>query len=64
MPSHAIVHPTPAPRAADLTVGDYANGVPNIKLGAMFGSFMRQLLWVIPLFCIGVVGAWFLTADQ
>lgn len=52
-----------APRAADLTVGDYANGVPNIKLGAMFGSLMRQLLWVIPLFCMGVVGAWFLTAD-
>ncbi|MEL6688039.1 MAG: hypothetical protein AAFP97_10520, partial [Pseudomonadota bacterium] len=52
-----------APRAADLTVGDYANGVPNIKLGAMFGSLMRQMLWVIPLFFIGVVGSWFLTAD-
>lgn len=53
----------PAPRAADLTVGDYANGVPNIKLGAMFGSFMRQMLWVVPLLVLGVVAAWFLTAD-
>lgn len=52
-----------APRAADLTVGDYANGVPNIKLGAMFGSFMRQMLWVVPLLALGVVAAWFLTAD-
>lgn len=57
--SAAPVHP----RAADLTVGDYANGVPNIKLGAMFGSLMRQLLWVIPLFLMGCVAAWMLTAD-
>ncbi|GHA92493.1 hypothetical protein GCM10009069_14390 [Algimonas arctica] len=53
----------PQPRAADLTVGDYANGVPNIRLGAMFGSLMRQLLWVIPLFAVGCFVAWILTAD-
>ena len=55
--------PASSPRASDLTVGDYANGVPNIKLGAMFGSLMRQMLWVVPLLAIGVVAAWFLTAD-
>ena len=52
-----------APRAADLTVGDYANGIPNIKLGAMFGSLLRQLLWVIPLFILGAIPAWMLTKD-
>lgn len=51
------------PRAADLTVGDYANGVPNIRLGAMFGSLMRQMLWVVPLFAIGLVVAFIMTAD-
>jgi uncharacterized protein involved in exopolysaccharide biosynthesis len=55
--------PQRQPRAADLTVGDYANGVPNIRLGAMFGSLMRQMLWVIPLLIIGCVVAFFLTAD-
>ncbi len=57
------VYQAVSPRAADLTVGDYANGIPNIKLGAMFGSLMRQLLWVIPLFLIGAIPAWMLTAD-
>ncbi len=52
-----------APRAGDLTVGDYANGVPNIRLGAMFGSLMRQMLWVVPLFVVGAVGAYVMTAD-
>jgi len=42
-----------APRAADLTVGDYANGMPNIRLGEMLKSFGRQLIWVVPLFLIG-----------
>lgn len=50
-------------RATDLTVGDYANGVPNIRLGAMFGSLLRQFLWVIPLFAVGCFGAWIMTAD-
>jgi uncharacterized protein involved in exopolysaccharide biosynthesis len=53
----------PQPRAADLTVGDYANGVPNIKLGAMFGSLMRHFLWVVPLFLVGCAVAWVMTAD-
>lgn len=50
-------------RAADLTVGDYANGIPNIKLGSMFVSFLRQLLWLIPLLVIGWGVAWVMTAD-
>ena len=51
------------PRAADLTVGDYANGMPNIRLGEMLKSFGRQLVWVVPLFLIGAVAAWHLTKD-
>lgn len=47
----------------DMTVGDYANGMPNIRLGEMFRSFGRQLRWVIPLFVIGAVPAWYLTKD-
>ena len=51
------------PRMGDLTVGDYANGMPRIRLGEFFNSFSRQLKWVVPLFLIGVVASWFLTAD-
>lgn len=51
------------PRAADMTVGDYANGVPHIRIGAMFGSLIRQFIWIVPLFALGCVGAWFLTSD-
>ncbi|MEP3890437.1 MAG: hypothetical protein ABJN69_08205 [Hellea sp.] len=60
------VNPPPhayAPRAADLTVGDYANGMPNIRLGEMLKSFGRQLFWVVPLFLIGSGLAWHLTKD-
>jgi len=57
-----------APRAADLTVGDYANGMPNIRLpnirlGEMLKSFGRQLVWVVPLFLLGSAAAWHLTRD-
>ena len=52
-----------APRAADLTVGDYANGMPNIRLGEMLKSFGRQLIWVVPLFLLGSAAAWHLTRD-
>lgn len=53
----------PAPRVGDLTVGDYANGMPRIRLGEFFNSFARQLRWVIPLMLIGTAGAWYLTKD-
>lgn len=52
-----------APRAGDLTVGDYANGMPNIRLAEMFKSFGRQLRWVLPLLLLGMVVAWFATKD-
>lgn len=51
------------PRVGDLTVGDYANGMPNIRLAEMFKSFGRQLRWMLPLLIIGMVGAWFATKD-
>lgn len=51
------------PNIGDMTVGDYANGMPNIRLGEMFRSFGRQLRWVIPLFVLGAVPAWYLTKD-
>ena len=50
-------------RKGDLTVADYAQGVPNIRLSEAVKSFGRQLKWVIPLFLIGVVIAWFATKD-
>lgn len=52
-----------SPRMGDLTVGDYANGMPNIRLGEMFKSFFRQLPWVAILFLIGFVCAYFATKD-
>ncbi len=51
------------PSIGDMTVGDYANGMPNIRLGEMFRSFGRQLRWVIPLFILGFIPAYYLTKD-
>ncbi len=51
------------PRMGDLTVGDYANGMPNIRLGEMFKSFFKQMWWVIPLFVLGALGAWYYSLD-
>jgi len=47
----------------DLTVGDYANGMPNIRLSEMFKSFGRQLRWLLPMLLIGMIAAWVLTKD-
>ncbi len=47
----------------DMTVGDYANAMPNIRLGEMFRSFGRQLPWLIILLIIGSAIAWYLTKD-
>ncbi|GGX62881.1 hypothetical protein GCM10011309_11070 [Litorimonas cladophorae] len=51
------------PRVGDLTVGDYANGVPNIRLSEMFKSMARQLIWLIPLGLLGCALAFYLTKD-
>ncbi len=51
------------PQFGDLTVGDYTSGMPNIRVGAMFGSFVRQLRWIIPLFIIGSLVAFYLCRD-
>jgi uncharacterized protein involved in exopolysaccharide biosynthesis len=47
----------------DLTVGDYANGMPRIRVGEFLSSFGHQLRWVLPLFLIGTLAAWPLTKD-
>ncbi len=52
------------PRMGDLTVGDYANGVPNIRLSEMFKSMLRQMIWVLPLAVIGCGVAWYFTKDM
>lgn len=57
------VSSTHTPRMGDLTVGDYANGMPNIRLGEMFKSFIRQAPWVILLLIIGSGIAYYLTKD-
>ncbi|WP_409431985.1 hypothetical protein ACJ3XI_07110 [Litorimonas sp. RW-G-Af-16] len=51
------------PRMGDLTVGEYATGVPNIRLSELFKSFGRQLKWVLPLFALGTIAAWYFTKD-
>ncbi len=48
---------------ANLTVADYAQGVPNIRLSEAVKSFGRQLKWLIPLFVIGAIVAFYATKD-
>ncbi len=52
-----------SPRMGDLTVSDYTNGMPNIRLGEMFKSFARKLPGLVILFGIGAAIAWIQTAD-
>ncbi len=51
------------PGFGDMTVGDYANGMPNIRLGEMLKSFLRQLIWLIPLLLLGIIPAVYFTKD-
>ena len=65
---HVLTHQAPTYyedrlRAADMTVGDYANGIPNIRLGEMVKSLFRQLPWVVLLFLLGAPVFWYLTKD-
>lgn len=51
------------PQFNDMTVGDYANGMPSIRIGEMFRSLMRQMIWLIPLFLMGAIVAFIATKD-
>lgn len=51
------------PQYGDMTVGDYANGMPSIRIGEMFKSLIRQMIWVVPLFLIGSIFAFIATKD-
>lgn len=51
------------PKLGELTVGDYANAMPRIRLGEFVRSLFRQLRWAIPVFVLGVVGIWYITKD-
>jgi len=43
---------------SDLTVGDYANGMPNIRLSEIPASFARQIKWMLPAILILLVASW------
>ena len=47
----------------DLTIGDYANGAPNIRLSQIPASFGRQIPWMIPALAIMIGASWYFTKD-
>lgn len=47
----------------DLTLGDYANGAPNIRLSQIPASFGRQIPWMIPTLAIMIGASWYFTKD-
>ena len=49
-------------RREDMTLGDYASGVPSIRVGEMFRLLFKQMPWVIGLTVIGCAGLWFATS--
>lgn len=51
------------PQFGDMTVGDYANGMPSIRLGEMFKSLLRQFIWLVPFAVIGAAIAFFATSS-
>ena len=50
------------PSMADMTVGEYANGVPTIRVGAMIRSLLRKMIFVIIGTLIGAVLIFYLTS--
>lgn len=56
-------HNNYGPSIGDMTVGDYANGMPNIRLGEMFRAFGRQIPWLLLLLLLGSGIAWYATKD-
>lgn len=45
----------PNAQLSEMTVGDYANGMPSIRLGVLFRTLLKQFLWIIPLTIIGSI---------
>ncbi len=57
------VHESPSLRAGDLTVGEYANGIPNIKIGSLVRGMLKQLPVIAVLTALGAIPIWYFTAD-
>jgi len=51
------------PAMSDMTVGDYANGMPHIRVGSLLRSLLKSLIWIIPLLILGGFVANLLTKD-
>ncbi len=51
-------------RAGDLTVGEYANGIPNIKIGSLIKGMIKQLPLIGILTVLGALPIWYFTADM
>jgi len=51
------------PTNGGLTIGDYANGAPNIRLSQIPASFARQIPWMIPALGIMIGASWYFTKD-
>ena len=49
--------------SGDMTVGDLMTGMPNIRLTALLSGFLKQIVWVLPLFILGSVVLHFITKD-
>ena len=47
----------------NLTIGDYANGMPNIRLSEIPRSFARQLPWMLLATLIMIGASWWFTKD-
>ena len=47
----------------EMTIGDYANGAPNIRLSQIPASFGRQIPWMIPALVIMIGASWYFTKD-
>ena len=51
------------PNDGGMTIGDYANGAPNIRLSQIPASFGRQIPWMIPALAIMIGASWWFTKD-
>jgi len=51
------------PPNGGMTIGDYANGAPNIRLSQIPASFARQIPWMVPALAIMIGASWWFTKD-